>query len=193
MTTSRTFKNASLFLAISLAFPAVAANHDHAHFSEIGDQGGKGATEMTTQANQEFAKTLNFADTRAFDNNNKGLIASFDQETGDIIRNSFNFIDPSVTNADQAPDSVNPSLWRQAVLNQAAEGLYEVVPGKVYQVRGADLASISFIRSDNGWIAYDVLLTKEAAAKSLKFFKNNVPEGGELPIVAMIYSHSHAD
>ncbi|MFA0464683.1 MBL fold metallo-hydrolase, partial [Vibrio sp. 10N.261.45.F1] len=61
------------------------------------------------------------------------------------------------------------------------------------QVRGADLASISFIRSDNGWIAYDVLLTKESAAKSLKFFKNNVPDGGDLPIVAMIYSHSHAD
>ncbi|KNH11527.1 alkyl/aryl-sulfatase [Vibrio cyclitrophicus] len=193
MTTSRTFKNASLFLAISLAFPAIAANHDHAHFSDIGDQGGKDATKMTTQANQEFAKTLNFSDTRAFDNNNRGLIASFDQETGDIIRNSFNFIEPSVTNADKAPDSVNPSLWRQAVLNQAAEGLYEVVPGKVYQVRGADLASISFIRSDNGWIAYDVLLTKEAAAKSLKFFKSNVPDGGELPVVAMIYSHSHAD
>ena len=60
MTPSRTFKNASLFLAISLAFPAVAANHDHAHFSDIGDQGGKNATEMTTKANQEFAKTLNF-------------------------------------------------------------------------------------------------------------------------------------
>ena len=57
------------------------------------------------------------------------------------------------------------------MLNQAATGLYEVVPGKVYQVRGADLASISFIRSDNGWIVYDVLLTKEAAAQSLKFFQ----------------------
>lgn len=180
-------------LIFSISFGTIAAQHDHEHFSEIGNQGGKAATKATTQYNQEFAKALNYQDTRAFENNNRGLIAAFDQKTGDIIRNSFDFIDPDVANADQAPDSVNPSLWRQAVLNQAATGLYEVVPGKVYQVRGTDLASISFIRSDNGWIAYDVLLTKESAAQSLKFFQENVPEAGNLPIVAMIYSHSHAD
>lgn len=177
----------------SISLNVFAADHNHAHFNNIGEQGGKDATNATIQYNNEFAKTLNFEDTRAFQNNNRGLIAEFDQATGDIIRNSFNFIDPSVANADQAPDTVNPSLWRQAVLNQAATGLYEVVPGKIYQVRGTDLASISFIRSDNGWIAYDVLLTKESAAQSLKFFQENVPDGGDLPIVAMIYSHSHAD
>ena len=177
----------------SISLGAIAAEHNHEHFSEIGKQGGKPATKTTIEKNDAFAKTLNFSDTRAFENNNKGLIASFDKKTGDIIRNSFDFIDPSVANADNAPDSVNPSLWRQAVLNQAAEGLYEVVPGKIYQVRGTDLASISFIRSDNGWIAYDVLLTRESASQSLKFFQENVPEGGDLPVVAMIYSHSHAD
>lgn len=177
----------------SISLSSIAADHDHEHFSEIGKQGGKPATKTTIEKNDAFAKTLNFSDTRAFENNNKGLIASFDKKTGDIIRNSFDFIDPSVANADNAPDSVNPSLWRQAVLNQAAEGLYEVVPGKIYQVRGTDLASISFIRSDNGWIAYDVLLTRESASQSLKFFQENVPEGGDLPVVAMIYSHSHAD
>jgi alkyl sulfatase BDS1-like metallo-beta-lactamase superfamily hydrolase len=180
-------------LIFSISFGAVAAQHDHEHFSEIGNQGGKAATQATIDYNQDFSKTLNYKDTRAFDNNNRGLIAAFDQKTGDLIRNSFDFIDPSSANADKAPDSVNPSLWRQAVLNQAATGLYEVVPGKVYQVRGADLASISFIRSDNGWIAYDVLLTKESAEQSLKFFQEHVPEAGDLPIVAMIYSHSHAD
>lgn len=177
----------------SISLSSIAADHDHEHFSEIGKQGGKPATKTTIEKNDAFAKTLNFSDTRAFENNNKGLIASFDKKTGDIIRNSFDFIDPSVANADNAPDSVNPSLWRQAVLNQAAEGLYEVVPGKIYQVRGTDLASISFIRSDNGWIAYDVLLTRESASQSLKFFQENVPKGGDLPVVAMIYSHSHAD
>ena len=88
---------------------------------------------------------------------------------------------------------MNPSLWRQAVLNQSAKGLYEVLPGKVYQVRGTDLASTTFIRGKTGWIVYDVLLTREAMAQSLKFFQQNVPEGGNLPVVAMIYSHSHAD
>jgi len=170
-----------------------SADHNHAHLSTIGENGGKNATIATIKYNNEIAKNLNFKDVRAFENNNRGLIAEFDQATGDIIRNSFNFINADVANAENAPDSVNPSLWRQAVLNQAATGLYEVVPGKVYQVRGTDLASISFIRSDNGWIVYDVLLTKEAAAQSLKFFQENVPAAGNLPIVAMIYSHSHAD
>ena len=113
------------------------------------------------------------------------------KKTGDIIRNSFKFIGEDT--ADKAPSTVNPSLWRQAVLNQRAEGLYEVLPGKIYQIRGTDLASLSFIRGETGWIAYDVLLTKEAAAQSLKFFQDKVPSGGDLPIVAMLYSHSHAD
>jgi len=187
-------KKSTLAIVISsLSLSVIAADHEHAHLSTIGEQGGKAASKATIQYNNEFAKTLNFEDVRAFENNNRGLIAAFDQATGDIIRNSFNFIDADVANADNAPDSVNPSLWRQAVLNQAATGLYEVVPGKVYQVRGTDLSSISFIRSDSGWIVYDVLLTKESAAQSLKFFQENVPEAGNLPIVAMIYSHSHAD
>ena len=186
-------KTALALIIAAFSMAAFSADHNHAHLSKIGDTGGKNATNATIEYNNEFAKTLNFKDVRAFENNNRGLIAEFDQATGDIIRNSFNFINADVANADNAPDSVNPSLWRQAVLNQAATGLYEVVPGKVYQVRGADLASISFIRSDNGWIVYDVLLTKEAAAQSLKFFQENVPEAGKLPIVAMIYSHSHAD
>jgi len=154
-------------------------------------KGGKPATEQTIKFNKEFAATLNFKDVRAFENDEVGLVAEFDKVTGDIIRNSFNFID--LESAARAPDTVNPSLWRQAVLNQGARGLYEVIPGKIYQIRGTDLASISFIRSNSGWIAYDVLLTKEAAAQSLKFFLQNVPEGGGLPIVAMLYSHSHAD
>jgi len=189
-----TMKKTTLAIIIAtFSLGAFAADHNHSHLSTVGQNGGKNATKATIEYNNEFAKTLNFKDVRAFENNNRGLIAELDQATGDIIRNSFNFINSDVANADNAPDSVNPSLWRQAVLNQAATGLYEVVPGKVYQVRGTDLSSISFIRSDNGWIVYDVLLTKEAAAQSLKFFQENVPQAGNLPIIAMIYSHSHAD
>ncbi len=161
------------------------------HALAIKDAGGKPATQATVKANKAFAETLNFKDVRAFENDDKGLVAEFDKATGDIIRNSFKFID--VNSADRAPDTVNPSLWRQAVLNQRAKGLYEVLPGKIYQIRGTDLASLSFIRGKTGWIVYDVLTTKEASAQSLKFFKENVPEGGDLPVVAMLYSHSHAD
>jgi len=174
--------------AITLSASSFAATEEHNLSIK---KGGKPATEQTIKFNKEFAGTLNFKDVRAFENDEVGLVAEFDKETGDIIRNSFNFID--LESAANAPDTVNPSLWRQAVLNQGARGLYEVIPGKIYQIRGTDLASLSFIRGDSGWLAYDVLLTKEAAAQSLKFFQQNVPEGGDLPVVAMLYSHSHAD
>ena len=182
------FKLGTLVTVIALSSTSL---HAEEHSLEIKDVGGKPATQQTLEANQQFANTLNFNDVRAFENNDVGLVAEFDQETGDIIRNSFNFID--LSSADKAPATVNPSLWRQAVLNQEAKGLYEVIPGKIYQIRGADLASLSFIKGKSGWIAYDVLMTKEASGQSLKFFLANVPEGGDLPIVAMLYSHSHAD
>lgn len=173
----------------TLAFSALAEDHDH---QALKTGGGKPATSATVAANKAFAKTLNYADVRAWENNNRGLIASFDQATGDLIRNSFSFIDPSAENAHKAPDTVNPSLWRQAAYNQAAEGLYQVNKD-IYQVRGVDLSSLTFIRGKTGWIVYDVLVSREAAAQTMKFFFANVPAGKDLPIVAMIYSHSHAD
>jgi alkyl sulfatase BDS1-like metallo-beta-lactamase superfamily hydrolase len=85
-------------------------------------------------------------------------------------------------------DSVHPSLQRQAILNMNY-GLYEVMPG-IYQVRGFDLANISFIKSDTGWIVFDPLTAKETAAAALKFINEQL---GERPVVAVVYSHSHAD
>lgn len=178
----------TISIILGLASANISADE---HALNLKNVNGKPATAATIKANQALAKQLNFADTTAFKNDSAGLIAEFDKETGDIIRNSFDFID--LNSANDAPDTVNPSLWRQAVLNQGAKGLYEVLPGKVYQVRGADLASLTFIKGDTGWIVYDVLTVKEAAAQVLKFFFNNVPSGKELPVVAMIYSHSHAD
>ncbi|HED19349.1 MAG TPA: MBL fold metallo-hydrolase, partial [Gammaproteobacteria bacterium] len=86
-------------------------------------------------------------------------------------------------------DSINPSLQRQAILNMNY-GLYEVLPDKIYQVRGYDLSNISFIKSDTGWIVFDPLITKETAAAALKFINEQL---GERPVVAVVYSHSHAD
>ncbi len=64
-------------------------------------------------------------------------------------------------------DSIHPSLQRQAILNMEY-GLFEVVPGHIYQVRGFDLANISFVRSDTGWIVFDPLTAKETAAAALR-------------------------
>jgi alkyl sulfatase BDS1-like metallo-beta-lactamase superfamily hydrolase len=85
-------------------------------------------------------------------------------------------------------DSIHPSLQRQAILNMNY-GLYEVIPG-IYQVRGFDLANISFIKGKTGWIVFDPLTAKETAKAALEFINEKL---GERPVVAVVYSHSHAD
>ena len=90
--------------------------------------------------------------------------------------------------ADDCPPTVNPSLWRQAQLN-AHHGLFEVAPG-IYQVRGYDISNITFVRSDTGWIVIDPLTVAETAAAARQLVDSHF---GELPIVAVIYTHSHLD
>jgi alkyl sulfatase BDS1-like metallo-beta-lactamase superfamily hydrolase len=86
-------------------------------------------------------------------------------------------------------ESIHPSLQRQAVLNMAY-GLYEVVPGRIYQVRGYDLANISFIKGDTGWIIFDPLTAAETSRAALAFINEKL---GKRPVVAVVYSHSHGD
>ena len=71
-----------------------------------------------------------------------------------------------------------------------AYGLYEVVPDKIYQVRGFDLANISFIKGDTGWIVFDPLTAKETARAALELINEKL---GKRPVVGVIYSHSHVD
>ena len=85
--------------------------------------------------------------------------------------------------------SIHPSLQRQAVLNMSY-GLYEVVPGRIYQVRGFDLANISFIKGDTGWIVFDPLTAAETARAALELINEKL---GERPVVGVVYSHSHGD
>lgn len=81
------------------------------------------------------------------------------------------------------------SLQRPAILNMAY-GLYEVVPDKIYQVRGFDLANMTIIKGDTGWILFDVLTCKETAKAALELVNQHL---GQRPVVAVIYSHSHVD
>lgn len=181
------FIKSPILLAMVFSLPVAADNHDHDHVSGELEIKGKPATTATIKANKVFSKTLNWQDKDAFKRNKQGLIAPLDKASANIMRNDYDFI-----SQDNIADSVNPSLYRQAQVNNTAAGLYEVKQG-IYQVRGTDLSNITFIKGKTGWIVYDVLLTKEAAEISTKFFLENVPKGGDLPIVAMIYSHSHAD
>jgi alkyl sulfatase BDS1-like metallo-beta-lactamase superfamily hydrolase len=87
-----------------------------------------------------------------------------------------------------APTSVDPSLWRQCQLT-AKQGLYEVVPG-IYQVRGLDISNVSFVEGDTGLIVIDPLVSTEVAAAALQLYRSH---RGDRPVVAVIYTHSHAD
>ena len=86
-------------------------------------------------------------------------------------------------------DSIHPSLQRQATLNMNY-GLYEVVPNFIYQVRGFDLANMTLVKGNTGWIIFDVLLTEQTANAALALANERL---GELPVRAVVYSHSHVD
>ena len=65
-----------------------------------------------------------------------------------------------------APDTVNPSLWRQAqILTQ--HGLFKV-PERIFQVRGFDVSTVTFIDAGAGWIVVDPLTTVEVATAALE-------------------------
>jgi linear primary-alkylsulfatase len=86
-----------------------------------------------------------------------------------------------------APDTVNPSLWRQGQL-LTRDGLFEVVPG-IYQLRGFDLSVMSVIEGDEGVIV-DPLICQETAAAAFALYRQH---RGDRPVRAMIYTHSHLD
>ncbi len=155
------------------------------------DPKGKMPSKYTLEMQNGFRKSLPFQDKRDFEEAKKGFIAapSYKQimaEAGNVAwdMGSYEFL-----LTDKEYDSIHPSLQRQAVLNMAY-GLYEVLPDKIYQVRGYDLANISFIKGKAGWIIFDPLTAKETAAAALKFINEKL---GERPVTGVVYSHSHAD
>lgn len=153
------------------------------------------ASEATRAAQAEIAKRLPLDDPHDEANVMRGKLAEIPggvilSKDGKTVwdRRPYAFLD-----AKTAPDTVNPSLWRQARLN-AVHGLFEVMPGKIWQVRGYDISVMTIIRGKSGWILVDPLLSEEAAAASWKLFADTVEaKSGKLPIKAVIFSHSHSD
>ncbi len=87
-----------------------------------------------------------------------------------------------------APPEVNPSLWRQAQLNNEA-GLFEIAPG-FHQVRGLDLANMTTIEGTEGRIVIDPLTSVQTAQAALALVDEHL---GARPVTAVIYTHSHVD
>ena len=153
------------------------------------------ASEATRTAQAELAKRLPLDDPRDMANATRGKLAEIPDaviagKDGKIVwdRRPYAFL-----NSAEAPDTVNPSLWRQARLD-AVHGLFEVVPGKIWQIRGYDISVMTIIRGKSGWIVVDPLLSEEAAAAAWKLFADAVEaKTGQKPIKAVIFSHSHSD
>jgi len=152
---------------------------------------GKLPSTYTVEQQRALRASLPFEDQRDFEESKRGFIAAppykqIKAEAGNVAwdMGSFEFL---LQGKDF--DSIHPSLQRQAVLNMGY-GLYEVVPGRIWQVRGFDLSNIGFIKGDTGWIVFDPLVSKETAAAALAFANEKL---GERPVVAVVYSHSHID
>ncbi|ORX91008.1 metallo-beta-lactamase family protein [Basidiobolus meristosporus CBS 931.73] len=89
---------------------------------------------------------------------------------------------------EEAPLSVNPSLWRQAQLNDSF-GLFYVCDG-VHQIRGYDLSNMTIIDAPQGLIVIDPLACDETARAGMELYYGSV---GRKAIKAIIITHSHVD
>ena len=152
---------------------------------------GAGPSEHTRALQAALRDSLPFEDERDFEESRRGLIA--EPASRQILGGAGNVVwDMSRYDfllAGEEFDSIHPSLQRQALLNMNY-GLYEVVPDFVYQVRGFDLANMTLVMGETGWILFDVLLAGETAAAALALANETL---GERPVRAVIYSHSHVD
>lgn len=154
----------------------------------------KPATTFTIDKNNQLKSYLDFDNKSDFEDAKRGFIAKWPEDTiKDTIKDSdakvvWDFSKYDFIDQDKGAENINPSLSRQAKLNNQ-DGLFKVADG-VYQVRGFDLSVMSFIRSDNGWIVIDPLISEETSRAGLKLLQENVDDS---PVVSVIFTLSHVE
>ena len=149
----------------------------------------KPAHPRTLDAQARQRAELDFSDRQDFDDAHRGFLGSIADaaiaaDTGGVAWTMapFGFL------AGDAPDTVNPSLWRLSQLN-AIHGLFKVAD-RVYQVRGFSLANVTFVEGDVGVIVIDPLQFTEHARAAIALYRQH---RGNRPVSAVIYTHSHRD
>ncbi len=153
------------------------------------DTAPKPASAATIVAQRAVAATLPTSDGRDAEFAAKGFLATrsdplIKASDGHVVWNldAYKFVEGA------APSTVNPSLWRHMGLLRRS-GLFAVTDG-VWQVRGFDVSNMTVVRGKTGWIVIDPLTTRETAAAALALVNERL---GARSVVAVIYSHSHAD
>jgi alkyl sulfatase BDS1-like metallo-beta-lactamase superfamily hydrolase len=152
----------------------------------------KPASAATNAANKKLLESLPFSDRQDLEDAQRGLIdapatLTIKNEKGAVVWDLESYKQYIALDKD-APDTVNPSLWRNAQLNMQY-GLFKVTD-RIYQVRGFDLSNITFVQGNTGWIVGDPLISAETAKAAYELVTKNL---GKKPVVAVIYSHSHLD
>jgi alkyl sulfatase BDS1-like metallo-beta-lactamase superfamily hydrolase len=168
---------------------ALTAGCDHPNNSIATEPADTGASEYTIASNKTFADNLDLENQQDFKDARRGMIAEA-PNTALISKSGVQLWDAGAYDFIQgeAPDTVNPSLWRQAKLNNI-RGLFKVDEG-IYQLRGFDLANTSLIKGDTGWILVDPLTTLETTEAAMAFAEQHL---GEIKLTGVIFTHSHID
>src|SRR3954462_12250957 len=150
----------------------------------------KGASAPVMAQHAATLTALPFSDTSDFDDAKRGFLGTIENARianpqGRVVWSlePYGFLA-----AEEAPPTVDPSLWRQSRLNMH-HGLFEVVPG-VYQVRGLDIANMTLLESERGVIIVDTLTSIEGARAAMELYFEH---RGRRPVRAVIFTHTHTD
>ena len=146
------------------------------------------ASATVLQSNAAVARAADLSDPASFADARRGFVAAPTGQVKDAAGNviwdygAFAFV------KGEAPATVNPSLWRQALLNNQV-GLFKVAY-RIWQLRGFDIANLTLIEGDTGWIVVDTLTVRETAAAAMAFARKQL---GDKPVTGVVFTHSHAD
>lgn len=157
----------------------------------LAQEGAKDATAQTKSVNDALYGQLPFTDKTDFMNAHKGFIAPLPSELikgkqGNVVWDPQQYA--FIKEGEKAPDTVNPSLWRQSQLINIG-GLFQVTDG-VYQIRNLDLSNMTIMEGKEGITVIDPLVSAETAKVGMDLYYKN---RGKRPVVAVIYTHSHVD
>lgn len=179
-----TIKRGLILSSLSiLVSTSVWANNSQYQFTPD----SKDATPYTKKMNDSVYQELDFDNKTSFEEADKGFIAPLPDDG--FIKGFADVPAMQFMQGKKAPDTVNPSLWRHAQLVNRG-GLYEVLPDKIYQVRGNDVANLTIIETDNGIVLYDLEYSPETLKAAYKLYEQH---RGKRPLKAIVISHSHTD
>jgi alkyl sulfatase BDS1-like metallo-beta-lactamase superfamily hydrolase len=157
---------------------------------QLSGEAPKDASASVIKQHAATRAALPFSDTRDFDDASRGFLGTRENAkiTSEAGRTVWSLEAYGFLSDEEAPPTVDPSLWRQSRLNMN-HGLFEVVPG-VYQVRGLDIANMTLIEGDSGVIVVDTLTSIEGARAAMELYFEH---RGRRPVAAVIFTHTHTD